>query len=41
MRGKAIVPDANILLRAVLGTRVRLLIPTHAATVRFFAPDVA
>jgi predicted nucleic acid-binding protein len=38
---KAIVLDANILIRAVLGQRVRQLIVDHAATVQFFAPDVA
>jgi predicted nucleic acid-binding protein len=37
-----IVPDANILIRAVLGRRVRQLIDTYAGQgVRFFAPDVA
>ena len=30
-----IVLDANILIRAVLGTRVRELIQAHAATVTF------
>jgi PIN domain len=41
MSGKAIVLDANILVRAVLGKRVRELIFYNAATVKFFAPDVA
>jgi predicted nucleic acid-binding protein len=41
MSGKAIVLDANILIHAVLGTRVRELIFDNAATVKFFAPDVA
>ena len=41
MSHKAIVLDANILIRAVLGKRVRELILEHAATVKFFAPDVA
>ena len=41
MSGKAIVLDANILIRAVLGKRVRELIFDHAATIKFFAPDVA
>ena len=41
MSEKAIVLDANILIRAVLGQRVRELIVEHAATVQFFAPDVA
>lgn len=37
-----IVLDANILIRGVLGRRVRELIDTYAAQgVRFFAPDVA
>ena len=37
-----IVLDANILIRAILGRRVRQLIETYAAQdVRFFAPDVA
>ncbi len=41
MSGKAIVLDANILIRAVLGKRVRELIFEHAPTVKFFAPDLA
>jgi len=41
MSGKAIVLDANILIRAVLGRRVRELIFENAATIKFFAPDVA
>jgi len=41
MSNKAIVLDANILIRAVLGTRVRDLIFEAASTVKFFAPDVA
>lgn len=41
MSNKAIVLDANILIRAVLGTKVRALIFKHASTVKFFAPDVA
>jgi predicted nucleic acid-binding protein len=37
-----IVVDANILIRAVLGRRVRQLVETYAGQgVRFFAPDVA
>jgi len=37
-----IVVDANILIRAVLGRKVRQLLETYAARgVRFFAPDVA
>lgn len=41
MSNRAIVLDANILIRAVLGTRVRALIVEHASTIKFFAPDVA
>ena len=41
MSGKAIVLDANILIRAVLGRQVRELILENAETVKFFAPDVA
>jgi hypothetical protein len=41
MSNKAIVLDANILIRAVLGKRLRELILENASTVKFFAPDVA
>ncbi len=41
MSSKAIVLDANILIRAVLGTRVRELILKNTATVKFLSPDVA
>lgn len=41
MATKAIVLDANILIRAVLGRRVRELILENADTVKFFAPSVA
>jgi predicted nucleic acid-binding protein len=41
MSSKAIVLDANILIRAVLGKRVRELIFDNADTVKFFAPDIA
>ena len=41
MSKKAIVLDANILIRAVLGRRVRELIVDSAGVVQFFAPDVA
>ena len=41
MINKAIVLDANILIRAVLGKRVRELILAHASHVKFFAPDMA
>lgn len=36
-----LVLDANILIRAVLGKRVRELVLKHHRRVRFFAPDVA
>ena len=41
MSSKAIVLDANILIRAVLGKRVRGLLVDNAEEVQFFAPDVA
>lgn len=41
MTQRSIVVDANILIRAVLGERVRQLITDHAAEVQFFAPDTA
>lgn len=41
MNGRAIVLDANILIRAVLGKRVRELILDNAGTVKFLTPDVA
>lgn len=41
MSDKALVLDANILIRAILGQKVRDLIIDHAAKVQFFAPDVA
>jgi len=41
MSGKVIVLDANILIRAVLGRKVRDLIVLNADSVKFFAPDVA
>lgn len=36
-----IVLDANILIRAVLGQRVRQLLATYGGTADFFAPDIA
>jgi predicted nucleic acid-binding protein len=36
-----IVLDANVLIRAVLGRRVRHLLEDYAHGIRFFAPDVA
>jgi predicted nucleic acid-binding protein len=41
MIGKAIVLDANILIRAVLGKKVRDLIVLNVDSVKFFAPDIA
>ena len=37
----ALVLDANILVRAVLGRRVRNIVATYGKTAEFFAPDVA
>ena len=37
---KRLVLDANILLRAVLGVRVRDLIETYEDSVAFYSPDV-
>lgn len=41
MNNRAFVLDANILIRAVLGKRVRDLIFKHADHIDFFAPDAA
>lgn len=41
MSDRAIVLDAYILIRAVLGKRVRELIVDNADRVQFFSPDVA
>ena len=41
MSDKAIVLDANILISAVLGKRVREIIVDNADKVQFFSPDVA
>jgi predicted nucleic acid-binding protein len=41
MPGKGLVIDANILVRAALGKRVRAVIEAHAEAVSFFIPDVA
>ena len=41
MPSKALVVDANILIRAVLGKRVRAVIETYAERVSFFVPEVA
>jgi predicted nucleic acid-binding protein len=37
---KGLVLDANILLRAVFGTRVRAILQTYEDTASFFSPDV-
>lgn len=39
MSVKAVVLDANILIRAVLGKRVREIVFNNAPKVNFFAPD--
>jgi hypothetical protein len=39
-RRKGLVLDANILLRAVLGQRVRELLEAFEDTVTFYSPDV-
>jgi predicted nucleic acid-binding protein len=41
MPSKALVIDANILVRAVLGKRVREVIETYAGQATFFVPEVA
>ena len=41
MASKALILDANILVRAVLGKRVRDLIETYAEDVSFFVPQAA
>jgi len=41
MSRRTIILDANILIRAVLGERVRTLITEHARDVNFFAPEAA
>ncbi len=41
MPGKALVIDANILVRAVLGKRVREVIETYSSQASFFVPEVA
>lgn len=38
---RRLVLDANILMRAVLGRRVRQIIETHVERAAFFVPDVA
>ena len=41
MPSRALVIDANILVRAVLGKRVRGVIEAYAEDVSFFVPEVA
>lgn len=41
MPGKSLAVDANILVRAVLGKRVREVIVKYAEEASFFVPDVA
>lgn len=41
MPGKALVLDANILIRAVLGQRVRRILENHADSISFFVPETA
>lgn len=41
MANRALVLDANIPIRAVLGTRVRRLLEKHADSVSFFVPESA
>jgi len=41
MPSKTLVVDANILVRAVLGVRVREVIETYGESVSFFVPDIA
>ncbi|HEY3824950.1 MAG TPA: PIN domain-containing protein [Bryobacteraceae bacterium] len=41
MPNRALVLDANILIRAVLGIRVRRILENYAETVTFFVPESA
>lgn len=41
MSRKALVVDANILVRAVLGTRVRTVVETYAGSASLFLPESA
>jgi predicted nucleic acid-binding protein len=41
MQRKALVLDANILIRAVLGQRVRRIFEVHAESISFFLPETA
>ena len=39
MAGKSLVFDANILIPAVLGQRVRRILAHYAASISFFVPE--
>ncbi len=41
MERRALVLDANILIRAVLGQQVRHILEAHAADISFFVPESA
>jgi hypothetical protein len=41
MANRALVLDANILIRAVLGNRVRRILEKYADSVSFFIPECA
>ena len=41
MPSRALVLDANILIRAVLGQRVRRILEAHADSISFFIPETA
>lgn len=41
MQRKGVVLDANILIRAVLGQRVRRIFEVHAESISFFLPEAA
>ena len=41
MPSRALIVDANILVRAVLGKRVRAVIEAHAESASFFLPEVS
>jgi hypothetical protein len=41
MPSKVLIVDANILIRAVLGKRVREVIETYCEEVSFFVPEAA
>jgi PIN domain len=41
MERRALVLDANILIRAVLGNRVRHILEAHTSNISFFVPESA